>query len=180
MLKNSLRLCCAMLLTVMLTACIGESNSKIAVVDLAEVQNSSILVAEVAGYLEGLRGELMADALEAEKAFQENETDESRQLYMDAVDRFESAVSAEEQRIFSTLSDSIDKILNDYRAANNVQAILLKETVLSYDVEMDITKAITAELDKVKIDLGPPAAEPTPTETTTEAEPSPEAQPATE
>ncbi len=174
--KNFLRLCCALLLTILLTACIGESNSKIAVVDLATVQNSSTLVAEVTSYLEGLRSKLMADALEAEKAFQKNETDESRQIYMDAVDRFETAVGTEEQRIFTTLSDNIDRILNDYRAANNVQMILLKNTVLSYDVSMDITKAVTAELDKVEIDLSAPADLPAPPE----AEPSSEVSPATE
>lgn len=153
MLKSFAHLACALLLVSLLAACDSGAGKSVAVVDLTKVQTTSALVVKVSEHLDAYRGKLMAGALEAEKAFQENETDETRQAYLDAVDGFEKAVAAEEQRIFTTLSGSIDRILAEYREQNGIQAILIKDTVLSYDDSLDITAAVTAALDKVELDL---------------------------
>jgi Skp family chaperone for outer membrane proteins len=162
-------------LALALSACNGqEAKPAVAVVDLAAVQNSSTVVADVAAHLDSLRGKLMAEALEAEKAFQAEETDETRQAYMTAVDNFEKAVGAEEQRIFTTLSGHIDRILAEIREKRGLQAILLKDTVLSVDPAQDITTEVTTELDKVQLDLTMPetgAAAPTGNETAAPEEP---------
>lgn len=170
MLKSFAHLACALFLVSLLTACNADSGA-IAVVDLTKVQTSSSLVVKVSEHLDAYRGSLMAQALEAEKAFKENETDETRQTYLDAVDNFEKAVGSEEQRIFTTLSESIDNILAAYREQHGIKAILIKDTVLSYDEALDITDAITAELDKVELDLSVPASEESATAETPESQP---------
>lgn len=155
MMKNTSRLVCAIALAFLLTACSGESANKggIAVVDVAAVQTTSTLVAKVSDHLESLRGSLMAEALEAEKAFKENESDESRESYLAAVDRFEKTVGAEEQRVFGLLTEGIGNVLEEYRNSHGIQAILLKDTVLSFDESLNITSDITAALDKLELNL---------------------------
>lgn len=152
MMKNIARICCAIMLISMLTGC-NEQSAKVAVVDLTAVQTSSQLMVKVSEHLEAFRGKLMAQALEAENAFKENETDETKEAYLAAVDSFETAAVEEEKRIFTALSEGIEKILNEYRAANNISVILIKDTVLSFDEAMDVTEAVTAELDKLELDF---------------------------
>lgn len=153
MLKSFAHLCCAIMLVSLLAGCNGEQKPVIGVVDLTAVQSNSLLMVKVSEHLEKHRGTLMAQALEVENTFKENESDETREAYLAAVDGFEAAVAAEEERIFTALSDGIDKLLTEYRQANGFAVLLVKDTVLSYDKAIDVTEGVTAALDKLELDF---------------------------
>jgi outer membrane protein len=148
---------CALLLLAalvsVLAACNNNGGNKIVVVDGAKVFRESKPGQEAMAYLRTKSSDLQAEAKSAQEKVQAKQTKENAAAFQAAVTKYQTTMSAEQQRVVGLLQDQFNKILEKYRKDNKVDVILAKDVVLSYDENADITNKIIEEINKVAIDL---------------------------
>lgn len=162
-------LCMVLLSALALSAgCQKPDQAKgIAVVDMGRVQAHSQVLAKADAYLNNIKQDLVAKAMEAEKAYQADSTPEKDTLRKAAVTKLQTVLGSEQQRLAATLKAKMDAVLENYRAAHGYSVILLRDTVMASDPSMDVTDDITQGFDQVELDLTlPPASTEKPAATT--------------
>ena len=149
----------ALLLSLMLIACQqgeGSSQAKLAVVDMTRVMRDSEAGKAGVKHLEGLQADMQAQLNDIQKRLEENAEDveaqkELQTVYMASQQRMQ----VEQQNVVNVLYDTMQRIINAYRADKGYALIISSEAAASFDSKADVTSDIIAAMDKQKIDFKP-------------------------
>lgn len=149
----------ALMLSLMLIACQqGESSSqaKLAVVDMTRVMRDSEAGKAGVKHLEGLQADMQAQLNDIQKRLEQNAEDveaqkELQTVYMASQQRMQ----VEQQNVVNVLYDTMQRIINAYRADKGYALIISSEAAASFDSKADVTSDIIAAMDKQKIDFKP-------------------------
>lgn len=163
-------LACALLLA----ACQQKEPAKVAVLDPGLVFQTCDVCKEGGDYLRGLNDKMRTELTEMQASMQGDTSEDAPQKFQERYAELQAEMMEEQNRIAGLLNDTFVKLMNDYRANNNVSVIMNKENVLSFDEGDDITTAMIEAMNGAGIDLGLPAEAPA------KAEPAEEAAPAAE
>ena len=160
----------ALLLSLMLIACQqgeGSSQAKLAVVDMTRVMRDSEAGKAGVKHLESLQADMQAQLNDIQKRLEQNADDADAQkelqtVYMASQQRMQ----VEQQNVVNVLYDTMQRIINAYRADKGYALIISSEAAASFDPKADVTNDIITAMDKQKVDFKPAA----------EAEKAPEAE----
>lgn len=149
----------ALLLSLMLIACQqgeGSSQAKLAVVDMTRVMRDSEAGKAGVKHLEGLQADMQAQLNNIQKRLEQNADDADAQkelqtVYMASQQRMQ----VEQQNVVNVLYDTMQRIINAYRADKGYALIISSEAAASFDPKADVTSDIIAAMDKQKIDFKP-------------------------
>ena len=149
----------ALMLSLMLIACQqgeGSSQAKLAVVDMTRVMRDSEAGKAGVKHLEGLQADMQAQLNDIQKRLEENAEDveaqkELQTVYMASQQRMQ----VEQQNVVNVLYDTMQRIINAYRADKGYALIISSEAAASFDSKADVTSDIIAAMDKQKIDFKP-------------------------
>ncbi|ADU61380.1 MAG: OmpH family outer membrane protein [Pseudodesulfovibrio sp.] len=183
-----LLLCVALLGFTILTGCNQQqAGVAIGVVDEAAAFKDNKAAAAAMAYLQELGVPLQKKAEEAYKAMQEEQNETTVNAYKAAMGDLQSIMNEEQQRVVALIDAKFNEVLDTYRKEKGLTLILSKQSVIASDDTVDITADITAAMDKVELDLTPPAKPEAPAEAAPAAqaetpaeETKPEEAPATE
>ena len=149
----------ALMLSLMLIACQqgeGSSQAKLAVVDMTRVMRDSEAGKAGVKHLEGLQADMQAQLNDIQKRLEQNAEDveaqkELQTVYMASQQRMQ----VEQQNVVNVLYDTMQRIINAYRADKGYALIISSEAAASFDSKADVTSDIIAAMDKQKIDFKP-------------------------
>jgi outer membrane protein len=129
-------------------------SSQVAVVDAAKIFKESQIAKDAMKHLEALGKSLQAEAETAQKALEKEKNAENTKRFQQALNKYQSTMGAEQQRIVGLMDKAFQQALEDFRKEKNIAVILPKEAALSFDKEsMDVTGELMKKLDGMKIDL---------------------------
>lgn len=148
--------CCLVLL---LLGCQGDgrpAKTGIAVVDMARIMRDSVPGKEGVKFLEGRQAALQADLDDIQSKVEKNPDDEKivqelQQIF--AVSQ--QHIQAEQQNVVNILFDAVQRVINEYRQKEGYDVILAMDAVASFNPQNDVTNAVIAEVDKLKLDFKP-------------------------
>lgn len=153
----------ALFAMVALTACNQPAAPKakggIALVDPGQVFEQSAPGKAAMEYLKETGASMEAEIKAAQEALQKEENDENKAAFQSAVAKYQSTMGSEQQRVVKLLNGRFNEVLETYRDANGLDAILPKELALTAGPGVDATEAIIAEMDKLTIDYTATEAE---------------------
>ncbi len=147
-------------LTFMLLACqqteTKDAQPKLAVVDMAHIMRDSEPGKAGVKFLEslqsGMQDKLNAIQARLEKDPQDKAAQKELQgVYMASQQRMQ----AEQQNVVNLLYDTIQRVLNTYRAQQGYDIILSAEVAAAFNSKVDVTADVIAEVNKQKIDFKP-------------------------
>lgn len=130
----------------------------VGVVDEAAAFKDNKAAAKAMAYLQELGAPLQKKAEEAYKTMQEDQSEENVAAYKLAMGELQNVMNKEQQRVVTMIDAKFSEVLENYRKDRGLTLILSKESVISSDQTVDITADIVAAMDKIELDLTPPAA----------------------
>ena len=145
------------LAAVLLLGACQKNAAKVAVLDPGKVFQTCDVCVEGGNYLRGLSEKMRTELTELQASMQNDTSEDAPQKFQERYSQMQGEMMEEQNRIAGLLNDAFVKLMNDYRAQNNVSVIMNKENVLSYDETDDITEAMIAAMNGAKIDLALPA-----------------------
>lgn len=143
-----------------LLAC-EETNSanqgfRAGVADVARLMRDSVPGKEGIKYLETQQQTYQKELDAIQDRLEKNPADEAAMKELQQVYAIsQQRIQAEGQNVASLLFDTVQKILDTYRAEKGLDVILSQDTIASFDKKIDITAEIMTILDKQKIDFKP-------------------------
>lgn len=152
-----------LVLSLGLLACQQADNAAakpgIAVVDMARVMRDSEPGKAGVKFLEGLQSDMQEKLTGIQNRLEAKPDDAEAQkelqaTYMEAQQRMQ----AEQQNVINLLYDTMQRVINAYRAEKGFSAILNAEAVVSFDSGADVTGDIIAAVNKQKMDFKPVTA----------------------
>ncbi|MDY7002174.1 MAG: OmpH family outer membrane protein [Thermodesulfobacteriota bacterium] len=166
MMRKTVNFLAAFAVIFVLSACTqppSGDGAKIVVIDPGKIFRECTVGMEASKYFKDVNEKFQAEAQSLQEEMQKNKNEENTQKFQKAVADYQARIGAEQTRIATLLDEKFKKVLNEYRAKNNVGVILNKGDVLSFDARADVTDAIVKAMNDQHIDLFPPkepAAEP--------------------
>ena len=146
-----------MLLGCLLFACQQADTTaqpKFAVVDLARVMRDSDPGKEGVKFLESMQSDMQNKLNDIQKKLEANPKDEAAQKEMQAVYMSsQQRMQAEQQNVVNVLYDTIQRVLNAYRAEKGYAVILGTEAAVSFDSKIDVTNDVLAAVNKQKVEF---------------------------
>lgn len=147
------------LLSCLLVACQQSDTAvqpKFAVVDLARVMRDSEPGKAGVKFLEGLQADMQNRLNDIQKKLEANPKDEAAQkemqsVYMSAQQRMQ----AEQQNVVNVLYDTIQRVMNAYRAEKGYAVILGSEAAVSFDSKVDVTNDVLEAVNRQKVEFKP-------------------------
>lgn len=141
-----------------LAACDEAQAPKIGVVDMNRLMQQSAPGKAGLKQIEAQQADLQAklDALQDRLEANPNDNAAKQELQQ----TFASAqqqIQAEGQNIVAQLFDAIQKTLDNYRERNGYVVLIRAEALDSYAPALDVTNAVMAEVDKLKLEFKPAA-----------------------
>ena len=132
----------ALLLSLMLIACQqgeGSSQAKLAVVDMTRVMRDSEAGKAGVKHLESLQADMQAQLNDIQKRLEQNADDADAQkelqtVYMASQQRMQ----VEQQNVVNVLYDTMQRIINAYRADKGYALIISSEAAASFDPKADV------------------------------------------
>lgn len=164
-----LLLCAALLGFSILAGCNQQAGVAIGVVDEAAAFKDNKAAADAMAYLQELGAPLQKRAEAAYKAMQEEQNEATVNAYKAAMGDLQNIMNEEQQRVVALIDAKFNEVLENYRKEKGLTLILSKQSVIASDNAVDITADISAAMDKVELDLTPPARPEAPAATTEEA-----------
>lgn len=155
--RMTLLLSTALLGLMVLAGCNQQAGITIGVVDEAAAFQKNQAAAKAMTYLQELGAPLQKKAEEAYKAMQEDQSEENVAAYKAAMGELQNVMNGEQQRIVGLIDAKFNEVLDNYRAEKGLTLILSKESVIASADTVDITDDIVAAMDKLELDLTPPA-----------------------
>lgn len=147
----------ALLALVALTACnqqsAQEAKGGIALVDPGKVFEQSEPGKAAMEYLKETGASMEADVKAAQEALQKEETEENKEAFQAAVAEYQATMGKEQQRVVKLLNSHFEKILETYRAANGLDAVLPKELALTAGPDADATEEIITKMNQLTINF---------------------------
>lgn len=139
-----------------LLGCNEGGSPNIAVVDMNRLMRDSAPGKAGLKFIETQQTGLQAKLDAIQDRLEKNPQDESamrelQQVYASSQQR----IQAEGQNVVTMLFDAIQRVLNDYRKTNGYAMLIRAEALDSYDPALDVTNAVMAEVDKLKLDFKP-------------------------
>lgn len=148
----------ALVLAFMLAACDDGQAPKIGVVDLNRLMRDSAPGKAGLKYIESQQADLQSALDKIQDKLEKNPGDEAAVQELQKVyAASQQKIQAEGQGVVTRLFDSIQVALDNYRKQNGYQILIRVEALDSFDPALDVTNAIMAEVDKIKIDFKPAA-----------------------
>lgn len=150
-------------MSALLLACNEGQGQKIGVVDLNRLMRDSVPGKAGLKFIENQQTELQGKLDSIQEKLEKNPADEAAMQELQKVyAASQQRIQAEGQNVVTQLFDSIQKTLNAYREKNGYSVLMRAEALDSYDPSLDVTNAVMADVDKLKIDFKPaaPQAEP--------------------
>lgn len=149
-------------MALLLGACNDGQGSRLGVVDLNRLMRDSAPGKAGLKFIESQQTELQGKLDALQDKLEKNPSDEAamqelQKVYAAAQQR----IQTEGQQVVTQLFDAIQKTLDSYRSENGYAVLIRAEALDSYDPALDITNAVMAEVDKLKIDFKPAAQAPT-------------------
>lgn len=140
-----------------LPACDNTSKTpKSAVVDLGRLMRESAPGKDGMVFIEAQQKEMQAQLDEIQDRLEKNPQDEAAMQELQKVYALsQQRIQTEGQNIAGQILDVVQRTLNNYRAANGYDVILLTDSLAAYDPALDITNAVLAEVNKQKIEFKP-------------------------
>ena len=134
----------------------GSAKPAVAVVDMSRLLTESEPGKAGMAFLEGLQGEMQNKLNAVQKRIEKNDKDAEapRELQLSYM-TFQTRMGKEQQNVAGQLSDMLQKVLGEYRAAHGYQIIISREVVASFDAAVDVTAAVLAEVNKQKMTFTP-------------------------
>lgn len=134
----------------------AETAFRAGVADVARLMKESVPGKEGIKYLESQQQKYQKELDVIQDRLEKDPTDEAsmkelQQLYTVSQQR----IQAEGQNVASLIFDTVQKVLDNYRAEKGLDVILSQDTIASFDPKIDITSEIMAILDKQKIEFKP-------------------------
>ncbi len=146
----------ALALALMLVACNDGQTPKMGVVDMNRLMRDSVPGKAGLKFIESQQKELQSalDAIQdrlEKNPNDENAVQELQKLYSAS----QQKIQAEGQAVVTKLFDSIQGALDSYRKNNGYLMLVRLEALDSFDPSLDVTNAVMAEVDKLKIEFAP-------------------------
>lgn len=159
MMRKAVNFFAAFAAILVLSAC-GQPPSgdgaKIVVIDPGKIFRECTVGMEASNYFRDINEKFQAEAQSLQEEMQKNKNDENTQKFQKTVAEYQARMGAEQTRIATLLDGKFKEVLNGYRAKNNVDIILNKSEVLSFDAQADVTDAIVKAMNEMHIELFPP------------------------
>ena len=132
------------------------AQPKFAVVDLARVMRDSEPGKAGVKFLEGLQADMQNKLNDIQKKLEANPKGEAAQkemqsVYMSAQQRMQ----AEQQNVVNVLYDTIQRVMNAYRAEKGYAVILGSEAAVSFDSKVDVTNDVLEAVNRQKVEFKP-------------------------
>lgn len=129
---------------------------KLAVVDTARVMRDSEPGKEGVKFLES-RQAILQERLDAiQDRLEKNPNDEAAMQELQRVyAQSQQRMQAEQQNVVNLLFDTVQRVLNEYRASQGYDLILGAEAAAAFNPSADVTAAVIAEVNKQKLEFKP-------------------------
>ena len=151
----------ALALAFMLVACNDGQAPKIGVVDMNRLMRDSVPGKAGLKFIESQQTELQAALDKIQDRLEKNPGDENAVQELQKVyAASQQKIQAEGQGVVTKLFDAIQAAMDSYRRQNGYQILIRQEALDSYAPELDVTNAIMAEVDKLKLDFRPSEVKP--------------------
>ncbi len=158
MMRKALNFFAAIAAFLVLSACNQPSGDgvKIVVIDPGKVFRECTVGMEASNYFRDINEKFQAEAQSLQEEMQKNKNDENTQKFQKTMAEYQAKMGAEQNRIAMLLDEKFKKVLDEYRVKNNVDVILNRSDVLSFDAQADVTDAVVKALNEERIELFPP------------------------
>lgn len=158
----------ALLCLLLLPACqqaADNAGPKLAVVDMARIMRDSEPGKAGVKFLEGLQAEMQGKLNDIQARLEKDPKDEAAQKELQSVYMAsQQRMQVEQQNVVNLLYDSIQRVLNTFRAEKGYEVIINAEAAAAFDAKADVTAAVIADVNKQKIDFKAVAAEAAPSQ----------------
>ena len=139
-----------------LSACNQSSGEgKIVVIDPGKVFRECEVGIQASKYFKDINEKFQVEAQSLQDEMRKNKTEENTKRFQKTVAEYQSKIGSEQNRIATLLDREFKKVLDEYRAKNNVALILNRSNVLSFDADADVTGAIVKAMNELHINLFP-------------------------
>ncbi|WP_147819753.1 OmpH family outer membrane protein [Salidesulfovibrio onnuriiensis] len=135
-----------------LAACNAQGPA-IGVLDEAAAFRDNNAAKAAMDFLQERSAPLQAEAEAAYKAMQAEENEDTTNAYREAMTKLKTVMGAEQQRVVSMLSEEFNKVIDEYRTAKGLSLVVNKQSVLSMDESVDITKDVIEAMNKLNLDF---------------------------
>lgn len=153
---TALAMCC------LLTACndTASNQPKIGVVDLNILMRDSAPGKAGIKFIEAQQAKFQKGLDAIQEKLEKNPEDQAAMQELQKVyASSQQQMQAEGQNVVGTLFDAIQGVLNSFREKNGYSLLIRAEALDSFDPGLNVTNAILAEVDKLKIDFKPAPAQ---------------------
>lgn len=132
----------------------GASSAKIGVVDVNRLMKDSTPGQEALKFIESKQAALQADLDKIQDRLEKNPTDEAAMKELQKVyATSQQQIQTEGQNIVGALFDAIQQVMDKFRASRGYVMLVRQEALDSFDPSLDVTGALMAEVNKLKIDF---------------------------
>lgn len=146
----------ALALCGLMTACndTNASQPKIGVVDLNRIMRDSVPGKEGIKFIEAQQATLQKELNAIQEKLEKNPEDQAAMQELQKVyATSQQQMQAEGQNVVGTLFDAIQAALDRFREKNGYALLIRAEALDSFDQSLDVTNAIMAEVDNLKVDF---------------------------
>lgn len=142
--------------SLLLCACEQSQGQKNGVVDLNRLMRDSAPGKAGLAFIEAQQKELQTKLDSLQDKLEKNPADEAAMQELQTVyAASQQRIQAEGQHVVTLLFDAIQNVLNNFREKNGYAMLIRAEALDAYDPGLDVTNAVMAEVDKLKIDFQP-------------------------
>lgn len=133
-----------------------SSQPKIAVVDMARLLRDSVPGKDGVKFIEGLQSKMQTDLDAIQDKIEKNPQDEAAMRDLQRVyATSQQRMQAEGQNVVNILMDTVQRVLNAYRASKDYDVIIGADATATFNPAIDVTNEVMAEVDKQKIEFKP-------------------------
>ncbi|EPR44786.1 outer membrane chaperone Skp (OmpH) [Desulfovibrio sp. X2] len=140
-----------------LAACKDSGKPRVAVVDAEKVLTECQAGKKGMDILRAKSNELTDKLKKMQSDMGDDKAKDKLDVFQQALGQARMEINREQSRIMGILQSSFEKAVEDYRAKNGLDVILVKDQALAVSPEADATKAIVAAMDAMNIDVTPKA-----------------------
>lgn len=149
--KSLLFLLAIMSTAVLLTGCNQPKGGTVGVVNTSRVYQESDAGKAGVKYLESLHGEMQGELTKMQEELQKNPGEDTTRKFQQLYAELQQRLGAEQQQVITKLNESLQRVLDSYRAQKGLDVIIGSETVLSASPAADITNEVIAEMNKTQV-----------------------------
>lgn len=144
----------AILCCFLLVACDNSGAPKIGVVDVNRLMKDSEPGKEALKFIEAKQASLQDELDKIQDRLEKNPTDEASMKELQRVyATSQQQIQTEGQGIVGALFDSIQGVMDKFRSRQGYALLIRVEALDSFDPALDVTTALMADVNKLKLDF---------------------------